>query len=101
MVLIAISSSRSIGAAPATHCRVCREEFESAARALARMDQVSLSAASGLSEPRIKRLEKMVGPITATARTEAAIRKAFSEVGVVFIDPDAEGPGVRLAMPPA
>lgn len=67
-----------------------------AARALARMDQVALAAAAGLSEPTIKRLEKMEGPITANTRTEAAIRKAFGDAGVVFIEPDVQGPGVRL-----
>jgi transcriptional regulator with XRE-family HTH domain len=70
-----------------------------AARALARMDQAGLAGVSGVSAPTIKRLERMVGPIAANTRTEAAIRKAFEEVGVVFIDPDAQGPGVRLTKP--
>ena len=67
-----------------------------AARAMARLEQTMLAAASGVSLPTIKRLEKMVGPISANTRTEAALRRAFSEAGVLFIDENGEGPGVRL-----
>lgn len=68
-----------------------------AARALTRVDQAALAAASGLSLPTIKRLEKTVGPISANTKTEAAIRRAFEELGVIFLDADALGVGVRLA----
>lgn len=70
-----------------------------AARALVRMEQSALAAASGLSAPTIKRLEKMVGPISANTGTEAAIRRAFEVAGVLFLDPGEHGPGVRLASP--
>jgi transcriptional regulator with XRE-family HTH domain len=70
-----------------------------AARALARMEQSALASASGLSSPTIKRLEKMVGPISANTGTEAAIRRAFEMVGVMFLDSGEHGPGVRLARP--
>jgi transcriptional regulator with XRE-family HTH domain len=67
-----------------------------AARALARMDQIKLAAAAGLSLPTIKRLEKMEGPISANTNTETALRRAFGDHGVIFIDENGEGPGVRL-----
>lgn len=67
-----------------------------AARALARLEQAALVDASGISLPTIKRLEKMVGPISANTGTETAIRKALEGAGVIFIDENGEGPGVRL-----
>ncbi len=67
-----------------------------AARALARMEQAALAAASGVSLPTVKRLEKTAGPISANTGTEARIRKAFDAAGVIFIDENGEGPGVRL-----
>jgi transcriptional regulator with XRE-family HTH domain len=67
-----------------------------AARALARLEQTDLAKASGISVPTIKRLEMLRGPISANTGTEAAIRKAFLEAGVIFIDEDGDGPGVRL-----
>ena len=73
-----------------------RGEQIRAARALTRMEQAVLAEASGVSLPTIKRLETTYGPISANTATEDAIRRAFSEAGVVFIDADEEGPGVRL-----
>lgn len=73
-----------------------RGEQIRAARALTRMEQSVLAEASGLSLPTIKRLEMTYGPISANTATEEAIRRAFGEAGVVFIDADDEGPGVRL-----
>ena len=67
-----------------------------AARGLARLDQAQLAQLSELSLPTIKRLEKAVGPIGANVSTESAIRRAFDGVGVIFIDENGEGPGVRL-----
>lgn len=71
-----------------------------AARALTRLEQAGLAQASGLSLPTIKRLEKMVGPISANTSTEAAIRRAFDGLGVIFLDADTLGVGVRLAARP-
>jgi transcriptional regulator with XRE-family HTH domain len=72
-----------------------------AARALARMEQTELAAKADLSIATVKRLEGIVGPISANTTTEAAIRRAFSEAGVLFIDENGEGPGVRLRKEPA
>ncbi len=67
-----------------------------AARAMVRMDQSTLAIASGVSLPTVKRLEGVSGPISANTSTEAAIRKAFGNAGIIFIDENGEGPGVRL-----
>lgn len=67
-----------------------------AARALVRMDQSQLAAAGGISVETVKRLERLTGPISANTSTEAALRRAFGEAGVIFIDENGEGPGVRL-----
>jgi transcriptional regulator with XRE-family HTH domain len=67
-----------------------------AARAIVRMEQTELAAASGLSVETVKRLERMRGPISANTGTEAALRRALGEAGVIFIEENGEGPGVRL-----
>ena len=67
-----------------------------AARALCRIEQSGLAIASGVSLPTIKRLEQIIGPISANTKTEAALRQAFGAAGVIFIDENGEGPGVRL-----
>lgn len=67
-----------------------------AARALVRIEQKQLAEMAGISFDTVKRLEMIRGPISANTATEAAIRRAFSEAGVLFIDENGEGPGVRL-----
>jgi hypothetical protein len=60
------------------------------------MEQAALAAAAGVSVPTVKRLEKTDGPISANTGTEAAVRRALEAAGVIFIDENGEGPGVRL-----
>jgi transcriptional regulator with XRE-family HTH domain len=67
-----------------------------AARGLGRLEQSDLAQAAEISIETVKRLERARGPISANTGTEAAIRRAFSDVGVIFIDENGEGPGVRL-----
>lgn len=67
-----------------------------AGRALARLEQTELAEKSGISIATVKRLEGTKGPINANTATEAAIRRALSELGVIVIDENGEGPGVRL-----
>jgi transcriptional regulator with XRE-family HTH domain len=71
-----------------------------AARALTRLEQSELAAASGVSLPTIKRLEAQRGPISANTRTETAIREALEAAGAIFIASNGEGPGVRLRKEP-
>jgi transcriptional regulator with XRE-family HTH domain len=68
-----------------------------ASRALIRWDQADLANQAGVSVETIKRLEKMNGPLlSATGTTLAAIRTALEAAGVIFIDQNGNGPGVRL-----
>ena len=67
-----------------------------AGRALARMEQAALADAAGLSIATVKRLESTLGPISANTTTETAVRRALSEAGVVCIEDNDFGPGVRL-----
>ena len=72
-----------------------------AARALLRWEQKDLSSASMVSLPSIQRLETKPGPLAAQPRTVAAIRAALEAAGVIFVDSNGEGPGVRLRKPKA
>ena len=66
-----------------------------AARAMLRMDQSALAAASGVSVETIKRLERMEGPLSETrVATVNAIQGALEKAGVEFTNSDQ--PGVRL-----
>jgi transcriptional regulator with XRE-family HTH domain len=67
-----------------------------AARALLRWEQKDLASASMVSLPSIQRLETKPGPLAAQARTVAAIRAALESAGVIFVDENGEGSGVRL-----
>jgi hypothetical protein len=67
-----------------------------AARALLRWEQRNLADASKVSLPSIKRLEISPGPLAAQARTVDAIRSALERGGVVFLDENGEGAGVRF-----
>ena len=68
-----------------------------AARAMLRMDQSALAAASGVSVETIKRLEVMKGQLSETrVATINAIRAALEKAGVEFIAENGGGAGVRL-----
>ena len=60
------------------------------------MEQIALAEASGVSVATIKRLESLSGPVSANTGTVAALEKALTTAGVIFIDENGEGPGVRL-----
>jgi transcriptional regulator with XRE-family HTH domain len=67
-----------------------------AARALLRWEQKTLAKAAGISIETIKRLEGLNGPLSAHSMTLDAIQKAFEAAGIVFIEQNGGGPGVRL-----
>ncbi len=58
-----------------------------------------LAGACGVSLPSIKRLETQRGEPAAQPRTVEAIRNALEAAGVIFIDQNGNGPGVRLKGP--
>jgi transcriptional regulator with XRE-family HTH domain len=67
-----------------------------AARALLRWEQKELADASQVSLPSIKRLETQPGALAAQQRTVDAIVGALEKAGVIFVEENGEGPGVRL-----
>jgi predicted transcriptional regulator len=67
-----------------------------AARSLLGWSQADLAAASGVSIPTIKRLESEDGALGGRASTGAAIRNALEQAGIIFLEPNGEGAGVRL-----
>lgn len=69
-----------------------------AARALLDWSQSDLAAASGVSEPTIKRLESSSGELGGRSDTIAKIVAALEAAGVTFITAGdvAEGVGVTL-----
>ena len=67
-----------------------------AARALLSWSQDQLALAAGVSIPTIKRLEAREGTLGGRDETGAKIQTALEAAGVVFIDENGGGPGVRL-----
>lgn len=67
-----------------------------AARALLGWSQDELAARSGVSIPTIKRLEAADGELGGRQDTAGSIVGAIQQAGVIFIDENGEGPGVRL-----
>jgi predicted transcriptional regulator len=66
-----------------------------AARGLLGWSQSELAARAELSLPTVKRVETGTGPrVSEIARTK--LRRALESAGVVFIDENGGGPGVRL-----
>jgi predicted transcriptional regulator len=66
------------------------------ARAMLRIEQSDLAARARVSLETIKRIERKPGAISALAGTLDAIRKALESAGVIFVEENGEGPGVRL-----
>jgi DNA-binding XRE family transcriptional regulator len=67
-----------------------------AARALVDWSQGELSAASGVSEPTIARLESEDGPLGGRVETSKKLMSALEKAGIEFIEENGGGPGVRL-----
>ena len=67
-----------------------------AARALLAWSQGDLAGASGISEPTIARLESVDGELGGRADTSAKMIAALEAAGVIFVEENGEGPGVRL-----
>ena len=67
-----------------------------AARALVRWSAEKLAEQSDLSWKTIQRLESAEGVPSSNVRTLEAIKRTLEGAGVIFIDSDELGPGVRL-----
>ena len=68
-----------------------------AARALAGIEQSELAVAAGISVNTVRNMEG-VGSKTVRVRldTLTKVRSALEAAGVVFLDPNGNGPGVAL-----
>ncbi len=66
------------------------------ARALIRWSAQNLADESGVSWKTIQRMEAANGVPSATAKNLKAIQDTLEDAGVIFIDADDDGPGVRL-----
>jgi DNA-binding XRE family transcriptional regulator len=71
-----------------------------AARALLGWSQADLAEKSGVSEPTVARLESIDGQLGGREVTAQKLQAAIERAGVVFLDPNGGGPGVRLRQPP-
>ncbi len=65
-----------------------------AARAMLDWKQTDLAKAAGLSEMSVKNVEK--GQKDSRMSTIQSIRSALESAGIMFIDQNGNGPGVRL-----
>ncbi|MGY6709023.1 MAG: helix-turn-helix transcriptional regulator [Rhizobiaceae bacterium] len=70
-----------------------------AARALLGWSQADLALASGVSEPTVKRLECREGLLGGRADTGDKIVNALEEAGIIIVEQNGQGPGVRLRKP--
>ena len=66
-----------------------------AGRHLANLAQSDIARATGLSLPTIKRAESE-REVSVSVEAVAAIRAALEVAGVIFVEENDEGPGVRL-----
>ena len=67
-----------------------------AARALVSWSQDQLAIASGVSLPTIKRLEPGEGTLQTKVDTMGKLKRALEAAGVIFVEENGEGPGVRM-----
>jgi len=67
-----------------------------AARSLIRWSAEDLARETALSVTTIRRAELSEGETSMTAANDLAVRRALEAAGVVFIDENGDGPGVRL-----
>src|SRR5262245_11767034 len=67
-----------------------------AGRALLRWSAEELAKQSLLSVATIRRAELSEEQTAMTAANELAVRRALESAGVIFIDENGDGPGVRL-----
>jgi len=87
--MIHSASQKNIGA-PLT------SEIIRAGRMLLRWDQKTLAEAAGVAHVTVRRLEAKPGPLMAERSTIAKLRAALESAGIVFVEDNGEGQGVRL-----
>ena len=70
-----------------------------AARALIGWEQSHLANATGLAIGTIRRMEASDGPVRGNARNVWKVQRSLEEAGVIFINENGGGAGVRLKLP--
>ena len=70
-----------------------------AARGLLKWSQDRLADASGVAISTVRRMEANEGRLRGNAENVWKIQRALEDAGVVFIDENGGGPGVRLRDP--
>jgi DNA-binding XRE family transcriptional regulator len=88
VIFVAVTNIMLYPASMITHAQI------RAARALIGWKQVDLAKAAGVSEMSVKNMER--GTNDPRVSTLTAIRAALESAGIIFIDENGEGPGVRL-----
>jgi transcriptional regulator with XRE-family HTH domain len=71
-------------------------EQSRAARALSKWSAEDLAQRAGISSRTIQRLEVATGVPSSLAKNLQAIQRTLENAGVIFIDENGGGPGVRL-----
>ncbi len=71
-------------------------EIVRAGRMLLRWDQKTLAEAAGVSHVTVRRLEAKPGALAAERSTIAKLRGALESAGIVFVEDNGEGQGIRL-----
>ena len=71
-----------------------------AARGLLGWNQSQLAINSGLALSTIKRMESAIGPVPGNSKNVWKIQHSLEDAGIIFIDKNGEGPGVRLKNSP-
>ncbi len=67
-----------------------------AARGLLGWSQSQLAENSDVGLSTVRRMEGSDGPLRGTAENVWKVQRALEDAGVIFIDENDEGPGVRL-----
>ena len=71
-------------------------EIVRAGRMLLRWDQKTLAEAAGVAHVTVRRLESRPGPLAADPSTVVKLRTALESAGIIFVEDESEGQGVRL-----
>ena len=66
------------------------------ARAMLRWSAKQLAEQAGLSWPTVQRMESTQGVPSGLSKNLELVQKTLEGAGIIFIDEDDEGPGVRL-----
>ena len=69
------------------------------ARAMLRWSAKKLAEESGLSWPTIQRMESASGTPSGLSKNLEYVQRTLEQAGVIFIDQNGGGPGVRLKEP--